>query len=126
MVEHHEHDECKGPFCAEVEDGDGGEEVAPIDAPTVFKIEDLVQAVQLLLWVLLQLDEELLEGLEGQERVFGVFGMLSGSCIEDLLEFVYLDCLPEVLELRYLDLLDMVSFVMIVVRYLWLGVVERH
>ena len=52
--------------------------------------------------------------------------MRIGSSIEDLLEFVDLDCLPEILELRHLDLLDVVSFIMKILRYFWLGVVERH
>lgn len=52
--------------------------------------------------------------------------MLGGSSIEDLLEFVDLDSLPEILELRYLDLLYVLSFIMWILLYFWLGVVDRH
>jgi hypothetical protein len=99
MVEHHEHDQSQRLLRAEVEDGDGGEEVTPVHMPNILEIENFKQPINLLLGVPVQLRKELPESLEPHDRGFAISTLCGGRRVKELLEFVYLDGLPKVFQL---------------------------
>lgn len=99
VIEHHEENEGKYLFGAEVANGDGGEEGIPVHKTLVLEIEDLKQSKNLLSGIVLQFRKQPLEGLELEVCVGFVLLVWNRHTVEQLLDFIHFDSLPEILQL---------------------------